>query len=210
MTERCDCGLFSQCRKERGELPDGMLCAAAYAKGHIKIGDEMPKLMAAARVDRYVLLDLDNCIADDAWRIPRINWSRADQFGRYHDYHSLSPWDTLHNPAILERHRGDKIIIMTTRPVWYRIMTEHWLHLKGIQPAHILMRNNDDVRTSVQVKRLQVCWLSEYRITLGQIVAAYDDRPEICAMYRSFGIEAHVRGIHDVCAYTNPNGERRV
>ena len=37
----------------------------------------------------FIILDLDNCIADDQWRISRINWQHKDPMRRYHDYHSL-------------------------------------------------------------------------------------------------------------------------
>lgn len=41
----------------------------------------------------------------------------------------------------------------------------------------------------------------------GEIVAAYDDRNDVIAMYKKYHINAHLRSIHDVCAYTQPKKE---
>ena len=69
-----------------------------------------------------IILDLDNCIADDSWRIPKINWAAEDPLNRYHDYHSLSGFDTAHNHDLYINTRCD-IVIFTARPIMYRALT---------------------------------------------------------------------------------------
>lgn len=152
-----------------------------------------------------IILDLDNCIADDAWRIPKINWQKENPLDRYHDYHSLSGFDELGNEDILARHALDEIIIFTARPVVYHAVTEEWLRRKGVDYDYLVMRNLNDHRHSLELKRTMLRWLPDvYDIPLESIVAAYDDRPDVVAMYKAEGIPAFQREIHNVCAYTKP------
>jgi hypothetical protein len=152
---------------------------------------------------RYRILDLDNCIADDGWRIPAIDWSQQDPFQRYHPYHSLSAWDACCNRNLFEHFIGE-IIICTGRHIMYRFMTEEWLKRNGVQYSYLLMRNNTDNRTSSpDVKSGMIDWLfNHYNVKPEEIEMCYDDRPDIIAMYRSRGLPAALRFIHNVCAYT--------
>jgi hypothetical protein len=152
----------------------------------------------------YVILDLDNCIADDGWRIPRIRWDRKDPMERYHEYHSLAGFDTVANTDLFEF--GDPaVIILTARPVLYRSITEEWLRRNRISYHHLIMRNNHDHRSSLDLKRHMLHWLPDmYGVPWKSIVAAYDDRDDIVEMYRKHHIDAHVRFAHRECAYTAP------
>lgn len=152
-----------------------------------------------------IILDLDGCISNDAWRIPSINWQKQDPNDRYHDYHSLAPWDELGNRDLIDGH-DDQITILTARPVSFRAATVEWLKRNDVPFRHLIMRNIDDHRPSVKLKETQLAWLrSHYGVPFTFIKAAYDDRPEVVEMYRSKGINAHVRALHDVCAYTPPS-----
>lgn len=151
----------------------------------------------------YLILDLDNCIANDGWRIPRIRWSDPHPFRRYHEYHLLAPWDVAGNRDLFEG-REERILIFTSRPVHYRRATEEWLERAGVQVKHLLMRRDTDYRSSAAVKAEQLRWLPEYYgIELAQITCAYDDREEILRVYRAAGVRAERRWLHDVCAYTD-------
>lgn len=142
-----------------------------------------------------IILDLDNCISDDGWRIKYINWHREDLDGRWFPYHQLSGFDALANSDLLATK--EQIIICTTRPVAFRPLTEEWLRRNGVQPVHLLMRNNNDRRASVSVKREQVEWLHTlYGVAPGSILHAYDDRTEVVHMYRSLGIPATRKTAH--------------
>ena len=155
----------------------------------------------------YIILDLDNCIADDSWRIPRINWHKANPMERYHDYHSLSGWDRLSNARIAHDPQFD-YVVFTARPLLYRAITEEWLQRWGVFYKYLIMRNNEDHTPSVELKNKMLNWLPEfYGIKLDQIEAAYDDRQDVVDMYRINGVNGQLLSIHDVCAYTNPNKE---
>lgn len=151
---------------------------------------------------QYRILDLDNCIANDAWRIPRISWQHIDPDRKYHDYHMLAGFDEVGNEELFKGRSN--IIIFTARPVLIRAMTEEWLRRKGVDYDILMMRNNGDHRKSVDLKMQQLHWLSQYSIELKQIEHAFDDRQDVIDMYKKCGVPATVRAIHNVCAYTRP------
>lgn len=156
-----------------------------------------------------IILDIDNCIADDEWRIPRIEWQFPVPLDRYRVYHELAPFDQCYNKHLFV---GEEAIIMTARPVMYRVATEEWLRRSGVNPVHILMRNNNDHRSSLAVKTQQLGWLlsGAYPVTKDQITKCYDDRADIVRMYRYFGLDAEVAFIHQTSAFKNPTtGEEK-
>jgi hypothetical protein len=154
-----------------------------------------------------VIVDLDNCISDDSWRIPHINWQKSNPLERYHDYHSLAAFDRIGNEDIIFSARAgvDQVVIFTARPVMYRAATEEWLRRNNVPFKYLIMRNNNDHRPSLELKRSMLHWLPElYDVPWHSIVGAYDDRPDVVEMYRKHHMPGYLRSIHDVCAYTPP------
>lgn len=148
-----------------------------------------------------VIYDLDNCISDDAWRIPMIDWS-GDNFTKYFNYHSLAGFDNVKNKSVIQMYEHLTAVIMTARPVVFRALTEEWLKRNNVAHDVLCMRNAMDHRSSVEVKRDMVDAVFEHlQIGPADIVVALDDRPEIIAMYKSLGITARVLKVHDVDAY---------
>lgn len=158
---------------------------------------------------KTVILDLDNCIADDAWRIPSIDWSQSDMMGRYHDYHSLAAFDKVANTDLFEELSAEnRLIIMTARPVLYRAATEHWLDTNGVGYDILMMRSNADHRASAELKESQLHRaILDFGLITNEVICAYDDRPDVVAMYRRNLVNAEVRAIHSICAYTKPSEE---
>lgn len=144
----------------------------------------------------YIILDIDNCISDDAWRADKIRWDLEDRQQRYHEYHMLSSFDKYRNWQIV---CGHDVVISTCRPQFYEQITRHWLHLRGIKPVMLLMRKNDDHRTSNAVKK------EHYEASIGAapdgLHCVYDDNPAIIAMYRELGIPARQIFINDPKQY---------
>lgn len=136
-------------------------------------------------MQRAIIVDLDGTIADDRWRRSRIREGTCDQFTRYHDYHSLAAFDALGNRELLEvEHR---VLVVTARPEHYRVLTEEWLRRTGARWSALYMRAKCDTRGSVKLKEDIL-----RRIDSELVVHAYDDRPDIVAMYRSHGVPATV------------------
>lgn len=151
-----------------------------------------------------IILDLDNCISDDGWRIPHIRWDARGQ-ERYHDYHLLAPFDELGNAHLFANRAPASVAILTARPLSFRAATVEWLKRKRVPYTVLLMRPNADTRHGPAVKRDQLQWLFDYyEVTPESVECAYDDREDICAMYRAAGVRAVQISIHNTCAYTNP------
>lgn len=156
-----------------------------------------------------VLIDIDNCVSNDGWRIPRIDWAKTDD-DRYHDYHTLAPFDEPGNLHIIRDALRQKINLafLTARPVTYSALTQEWLlRMTGLRRFQydLFMRSRGDSRPSVAIKRQQLNWLlGLHDLQIKDIVGAFDDHAGIVEMYQSLGIPAQRLAIHDVCAYTNP------
>lgn len=148
---------------------------------------------------KAIVFDLDNTIADDGWRINKIEPAVVDIFWRYHNYHSLSGFDEVGNRKLILNAPEVAQIIFTSRPVSYRTLTEEWLRRNGIQFKHLVMRGNDDHRSSVEVKRDQLKIVAKYfDLRPSDIIAAYDDRQDVVDMFRSFGILASLAPLHNI------------
>ena len=165
---------------------------------------------------KYVIFDLDNCLADDRARIPLIKWQESHPDKRYADYHRNVSNDPVGNLEVFESAVlcGWAPIFMTARPHTVgasdvRGQTLEWLerNLRVHNPI-LMMRNNGDNRPSAELKREQLTHLSTWDVNLTEIACAYDDRLDVVEMYRAKGIEAHVLAIHDVCAYRPPTAKR--
>lgn len=153
-----------------------------------------------------IILDLDNCIADDEWRIPHILWAHEEPMRRYHKYHSLAAFDKLGEPW--SHPAGSRVVIFTARPELYRHQTEEWLFRSGLRPAAVLMRSNKDNSKSVEIKERMLHQLQhKVGISIAEISHALDDREDVVAMYRSYDIRADVKFIHKTCAVTNPRAK---
>lgn len=159
-----------------------------------------------------IICDIDNCLADDAWRIPRINWHKhGDE--RYEDYHSLGGFDQAvrsSNFSVLPLWSGDKIVFMTARPALYHALTTHWLlAIAGVSPGFsLLMRPNGHRGSSPEVKQMQLGWLLDenncYGVAKHDIVMAYDDHQGVVDVYRANGIPAVRHFIHTKDAFHDP------
>jgi hypothetical protein len=153
-----------------------------------------------------IILDLDNCIADDQWRIRRIDWSETDPTARYHVYHGLAAFDRIANTDICRPLVPHDIVVFTARPSFYKAPTAEWLRRNGVNFNALFMRPNNNHICSRDLKLMFLNSLvKEFGVDPGSIACAYDDRDEVVDMYRRFGIKAEVRKIHDTCAYTCPS-----
>lgn len=156
----------------------------------------------------FVILDLDNCISDDHWRIPEIDWTQQDPELRYQKYHHLSPFDRPGNADLWVGRDKASCVVFTARPESLRVATTHWLRKFDIPVHTMLMRGYGDHRPSAVLKlAMLAAFMEQHDVRLYEFEAAYDDRPDVVAMYKKAGITAHVRAIHQVCAMTPPRKE---
>jgi hypothetical protein len=154
------------------------------------------------------LIDLDNCLCDDEWRIPYILWQKTNPMERYHNYHLLGAFDNIGNKSVLLQ-RDVEIVILTARPVFYAAATTEWLKRRHIAYKHLMMRNNNDHRKSAHVKETMLNALlqhDEYEVKKEDIKMAFDDHPAIIEMYKANGIPATQLSIHSTSAYESHEG----
>ena len=132
----------------------------------------------------YTILDLDGTISDDTWRRGRIPSNVDDSKG----------WDHYHQGLIHDRTMnlhlvGDRNIIITSRPNKFRLQTIDWLQTYRIDFVVLLMRHAGELRPAWQVKQDALTYLRDiYDIQNKDIDIAYDDNPDVCAMYHRQGI----------------------
>ena len=151
---------------------------------------------------QFAIIDLDNCISNDAWRhFARRYWatrrfneypSLPYQLQRLHDYHSLAPFDEAVEMVTFD-FRVTIPIIITARPELYRHATLEWITRKfpawNVNNSMLYMRADDDVNESalVKAKALHLA-VSEHMKSSADIVCAYDDDLDVLRMYERQGI----------------------
>lgn len=143
---------------------------------------------------KTIIVDLDNCISDDRWRLDRI---KRDEplYLRYSDYHDACMEDELRNEHIFKD--GYSVAIITGRPTTYMAQTIQWLVNKGVKFDHLIMRNLYDHAPTPYIKRRALGWLfAHYGVSKDDIVCAYDDRQDVVDMYIEEGLKAEVLAIH--------------
>ena len=157
---------------------------------------------------KYVIWDLDNCLSDDAWRIPFIDWSKSHD-ERYEKYHLSCDLDKPANVNVFQSFGHIAIpVIFTGRPERVRDITVAWLvkHFWKDIPfdLKLFMRPNGERLKSATLKRAMLFKFAAEVAPLRDILTAFDDRQDIVDMYRSCCIPAAILKVHDTCAYTNP------
>lgn len=139
-----------------------------------------------------IVLDLDNCISDDRWRRPMIDWKTMDLNARYERYHAACSRDKPAHDHVWAQ-RSD-IIVITSRPEKFRAATVAWLSWHGVRQELLLMRPNGNTEQSVLIKERHV---KSLLIDGHNISTAYDDRHDIIAAYQAMGIKAVRLAIDD-------------
>lgn len=151
-------------------------------------------------MSKVVIWDLDNCLADDLWRVPLIDWHlRGDE--RYARYGENCDQDTLHNLDKFEfMCKLGTPVVITGRTELLRAPTLRWTAQLGINPRNVLMRPLG-VRTPAAQLKLNML---RQRFFSHQVVAAFDDLPDVVAAYRSFGIASTQLIINELHHYEEP------
>ena len=130
-------------------------------------------------------VDLDNCISDDKWRWELFDLHLPIINERYQRYHEACESDLYQNSFIIrELAQKASIIIATARPESVRIKTQRWLNRWRVPHIRLLMRPNNDHRSSIPLKRDMLRSLPEgFKVRY-----AIDDRIDILDMYADEGV----------------------
>lgn len=156
----------------------------------------------------HVVMDLDNCISDDARRIALIDWDERDPDRRYKLYHEGAQFDAPRNKDVYHGAAIDlraELIIITARPERHRLMTMEWLNEHfSFLPWLLLMRPEGDHRSSIELKPRLLVSLAPAGVTPNSVITCYDDHEGVVNAYKAAGYPAVVLKIHDVDAYNRP------
>jgi len=133
-----------------------------------------------------VVFDLDGTLADISHRLCFIKYPPKD----WETFFARVNLDKPKQPIIDLTHRfhqcGDTVIICSGRRSECREATEEWLKTHNVKYSELLMREIDDRRSDVDVKKEMLEYIKQ---KYGQMPdLAIDDRQRVVDFWRSQGI----------------------
>lgn len=133
---------------------------------------------------KSVVFDIDGTISDASHRLHHIKEKPKD----YVAFHSECVNDLPINEVVeLLRYyhtNGYKVILLTRRPVFYKLETETWLAKYDI-PYKLLVMCEDTHTPAIDFKREQIRMLKKYN----DICAVYEDQLNLSEMFRAEGLK---------------------
>lgn len=155
--------------------------------------------------------DIDNCTANDGWRLDMIDMSLPDSDEKYDAYHAAAMNDM---PASDKDFSTIKPIVdgktlnvfFTQRPEKYIQQTKIWLREKlGIADPIVFCRPADRIESSVDLKRDMLRALNFHGNRWPDL--AVDDRPDVCQMYLEMGVplvkRVAIKADHIMCHHVS-------
>jgi len=148
---------------------------------------------------KYFIWDLDNCLADDQWRFPAIDW-HLEGDARWARYNKLALNDMPHHRAefALTAKIGQNVIF-TNRADTSADLTRAWM-LQHYDFKGLMMMRKPGIRLAPELVKEQML-TQMFSITKSEVVCAFDDHEPILQMYRSHGVHAVQLRIHSVDVY---------
>jgi phosphoglycolate phosphatase-like HAD superfamily hydrolase len=132
-----------------------------------------------------VIVDIDHTISDSFWRDNMIG---TDLGWDYYHEHLVEDEPILDILELLDAFHNDGIEIVgcTARPEKWRKITMEWMLKHDVPMDMILMRGDEDKRSSAELKLEQVKKAKANR-DIGQVLAVLDDRDDVIAIFRAEG-----------------------
>jgi hypothetical protein len=144
--------------------------------------------------DKFIIIDMDNCISDDRWRMAGVDHGIEDLDERYSTYNAIGFRDKpcLKNTAILAQlvEGGAIPVIVTARPEGCRAMTLEWINAFLPFPVEeVIMRPEGDKRHSPVLKpSLLFGWCIANKLSAEHIWCCFDDRDDVLRSYFELGM----------------------
>lgn len=141
---------------------------------------------ALASATKLAFIDIDHTIADSYWRDPMIGVASWDE------YHAAGRDDKPIPEAVALvnalHDSGWSVIGLTGRPERFRQMTMKWLCDYNVMIDTLVMRANDDYRSTPDYK------LAEAKTIMAAekdfVAVVFDDRDDVCAAFKAERIVA--------------------
>lgn len=132
---------------------------------------------------KIALLDIDHTISDAAWRDHLL--------GQWDEYHAAAPEDKPIDSIVELVHALHEarwyLCGLTTRPEKWRQITMEWLLKHKIPMDELLMRANDDYRSSAESK---VAAIQAKFPNLNEVTLIIDDNIQVIEAFRALGLTA--------------------
>ena len=141
------------------------------------------------------IIDLDNTISDDEWRLEYIKEKAGNPDEMYDLYHSLCTWDLPYHKKLYEGR--DDIAIFTSRPEKFEERTQRWLARWGISWAQLFMRPEGNLQSSPVLKMsffYQLMAIEKY-VPMRDF-EIFDDRLDVIKLFKMKGINANLKQIN--------------
>jgi phosphoglycolate phosphatase-like HAD superfamily hydrolase len=134
-----------------------------------------------------LLVDIDHTMSDARWRDPvllerPVDWDR---------YHTLSIQDKpIKGVVALVNSLGIAgwyVIALTARPSRWRKITLEWMGAVGVRVDEILMRDDDDFRSSPELKHELLKNYTTHNVDPDNVVMIIDDREDVALFFKALG-----------------------
>lgn len=137
---------------------------------------------------RAWIVDVDGTLVDTS-DIVHMVLAKPKKYDQFHYASVFSPPHSWVVNEVREHfRRGDRVIILTARKIRWMDITCNWLEAQKVPYHEIHMRKDDDNRPDRVIKEEILFELQERY----EIVGAYDDNPNVIALWTEHGIPVTV------------------
>jgi hypothetical protein len=138
----------------------------------------------------YILVDIDHCLTDAAWRDDLRGTDGERNWDRYHEAaKDDKPVQEMIDLVNLYDASGYFTVGLTSRPERFRQMTQRWLGEFGVMLDELLMRPDDSRLPTAEDKKLQaIRYFGSEDSLRTEVAFVLDDRDDVATMFRGLGI----------------------
>lgn len=135
---------------------------------------------------KYTIFDLDGCLSDDEHRRHLLPNHSKPHPTEYNQYNNLCGQDAPMNQMHWVRATVATLpMVITARPHEHLAATQDWIHDNFGSRFSLRMRPENNLMPSPELK---ITLLNHAGVQPHQVAEAYDDRADVLAAYREWGI----------------------
>lgn len=103
------------------------------------------------KMEQWVIFDLDGTLADHNHRLHFAKDKKWDNYFEHAQFDRINKIEVI--LLGMFKSYGAKVCILTGRPEKFRFKTKLWLSQNGINYSELIMRNDEDFRPLVRIKK---------------------------------------------------------
>lgn len=132
---------------------------------------------------KIVICDIDGTIANNDHRQHFLE-GKKDWEGFFSELHKDKPIFEIINKVNSLENEVHKIYFLTGRPEKYRIQTKDWLKKYFAFDLELLMRNNNDRRNKIEIKKE----LFQTNLSSLEIKVIFENDPDLILLWKKLGL----------------------